>query len=89
MLLDITMGAGSEFHREITRLENKNFCTFGLITGTAIFKGWPRKFLFGFRVKKSLLVETSLCSMLYVIVRSAIRRLCSRLCSLRKDKRSA
>ena len=67
VLLESTTGVGSEFHGAITRLENKNFCTLVLMTGTVIFSGWPRKFLFGFKVKKSLLIETLSCSMQYVV----------------------
>ena len=89
VLLESTTGVGSEFHTAIIRLENKNFCTLVFITGTVIFSGWPRKFLYGFKVKKSLLIETLSCNMLYAIVWSAIKRLCSRLCSFRRDNRSA
>ena len=89
MLLESTTGVGSEFHGAIIRLENKNFCTLVLMTGIVIFSGWPRKFLFGFKVKMSFLIETLSCSMLYVIVRSAIKRRCSRFRSFRKDNRSA
>ena len=85
----ITRSFGREFQIGTIRLAIKNFLTFVLAIGTTIFNEWPRNDLLELRLKKSaILRQFKLWTMLKHMTRSAIRRLCSRLCSFSLTKRS-
>ena len=85
----VTRSFGREFQMEIIRFEKKNLTVLVLARGCESFKEWPLRDLLWLKVKKSLkLRQLLLCTMLKHITRSAIKRLCSRLCSLSWARRS-
>ena len=59
------------------------------VSGTDSLNGWPRRLLFVLNLKKLGPMEFSLDIILNFMMRSAMRRLCSRLCRPRMDSRSA
>ena len=56
-----------------------------LASGTDSLNGWPRRLLFVLNLKKLRPIEFCLDIILNVMMRSAMRRLCSRLCRPRKS----
>ena len=85
----VTMSFGSEFKIGTIRQAKKNFLILVLAIGTTSLKEWPRNELFVLKLKNSVLFKQFiLWTMLKHMTRSAIKRLCSRLCSLSVAKRS-
>ena len=81
---DSTRSVGSAFQIGTTRFEKKNLWVLFLARGTVSLNGWPRRLVLGLRVKKlSKLRQVLRLTMLKHRARSAIKRLCSKLCSLK------
>ena len=73
----------------VTRCEKKNLRELVLTRGTTILNGWPRKFLFGFRVKNcSKLRQLLPLMMLKHMIWSNFKRQSSRISSPRRESRS-
>ena len=76
ILEERTSSVGSAFQIVTTRLEKKNLRMLFLARGTVNLNGWPRRLVFGLRVKKLSKLRQVLClTMLKHRARSAIKRL--------------